>query len=42
MYEIDRITDLYNILYLNQYFGWYSETGDIAEAEAALEDELYR
>lgn len=40
MYEMDRIADLYDVLCLNRYFRWYSETGDIAEAEAALEDEL--
>ncbi|KAL4914496.1 glycosyl hydrolases family 2, TIM barrel domain-containing protein [Aspergillus aurantiobrunneus] len=39
-YETDRIADLFDVLCLNRYFGWYSETGDIAEAEATLEDEL--
>ena len=39
-YEKDRISDLFDVLCLNRYFGWYSETGDIDEAEAALEEEL--
>lgn len=39
-YELDRISDLFDVLCLNRYFGWYSETGQIEEAEAALEEEL--
>ncbi|KAL2816442.1 glycosyl hydrolases family 2, TIM barrel domain-containing protein [Aspergillus cavernicola] len=39
-YELDRISDLFDVLCLNRYFGWYSQTGDIEEAEAALENEL--
>ncbi|KAL2867789.1 glycosyl hydrolases family 2, TIM barrel domain-containing protein [Aspergillus lucknowensis] len=39
-YKVDRITDLFDLICLNRYFGWYSETGDLEEAEAALEEEL--
>ncbi|GKZ24783.1 hypothetical protein AbraIFM66951_001997 [Aspergillus brasiliensis] len=39
-YEVDRISDLFDVLCLNRYFGWYSQTGEIEEAEAALEQEL--
>ncbi|OQE28654.1 hypothetical protein PENSTE_c003G01166 [Penicillium steckii] len=39
-YELDLISDLFDVDCLNRYFGWYSETGDLEEAEAALEKEL--
>ncbi|KAL4926422.1 glycosyl hydrolases family 2, TIM barrel domain-containing protein [Aspergillus undulatus] len=39
-YETDTISDLFDVLLLNRYFGWYSFTGDLGEAEAALESEL--
>lgn len=39
-YESDRITDLFDFICLNRYFGWYSQTGDLEEAELALEEEL--
>jgi beta-glucuronidase len=38
--ELDKISDLFDVTCINRYFGWYSETGDLAEAEAALEKEL--
>ena len=31
---------MFDVDCLNRYFGWYSETGDFEEAEAALEKEL--
>ena len=40
-YGKDRISDLFDVLCLNRYYGWYTQTGDIAEAEAALEAELH-
>ncbi|BCR84878.1 uncharacterized protein ACHE_20336A [Aspergillus chevalieri] len=40
-YKVDTISDLFDVLCLNRYFGWYSETGQIDEAEAELEKELY-
>lgn len=39
-YELDRISDMFDVLCLNRYFGWYTQTGEIEEAEAALEKEL--
>ncbi|KAJ5322734.1 hypothetical protein N7452_011023 [Penicillium brevicompactum] len=39
-YKTDQISDLFDVSCLNRYFGWYSETGDLEEAEAALEEEL--
>lgn len=40
-WKLDKISDLFDVTCLNRYFGWYSETGDLAEAEAALEEELH-
>jgi beta-glucuronidase len=36
----DVISDLFDVLMLNRYHGWYAQTGDLAAAERALEDEL--
>jgi beta-glucuronidase len=36
----DIITDLFDIVMLNRYYGWYAHTGDLAAAERALEAEL--
>lgn len=36
----DVISDLFDVLMLNRYYGWYVNTGDLAAAEQALEDEL--
>jgi beta-glucuronidase len=38
--QLDKISDLFDVTCINRYFGWYSQTGDLAEAEAALEKEL--
>jgi beta-glucuronidase len=37
----DVITDLFDVVMLNRYYGWYVHTGDIAAAERALEAELH-
>jgi beta-glucuronidase len=34
------ISDLFDVMLLNRYFGWYAQTGDIVTAEQALEGEL--
>jgi beta-glucuronidase len=34
------ITDLFDVILLNRYYGWYVNTGDLASAELALETEL--
>ncbi|OBT78442.1 hypothetical protein VF21_00940 [Pseudogymnoascus sp. 05NY08] len=39
-YLTDKISDLFDVLCLNRYYGWYTETGDLAEAEAALTTEM--
>ncbi|KAJ5158805.1 uncharacterized protein N7500_008456 [Penicillium coprophilum] len=39
-FKTDLIADLFDVSCLNRYFGWYSETGELGEAEAALEEEL--
>ena len=36
----DLITDLFDVIMLNRYYGWYIATGDLAAAERALEAEL--
>jgi beta-glucuronidase len=36
----DVCSDLFDVLMLNRYYGWYVNTGDLAAAERALEAEL--
>jgi beta-glucuronidase len=38
--ERDTISDLFDVLCLNRYFGWYVDTGDLGAAERALEQDL--
>jgi beta-glucuronidase len=38
--ELDVVSDLFDVLLLNRYFGWYVFTGDLETAERALEAEL--
>ena len=38
--ERDVVSDLFDVLLLNRYFGWYVYTGDLEAAERALESEL--
>lgn len=38
--ENDRIADLFDVLGLNRYHGWYMSNGDLATAEITLEAEL--
>jgi beta-glucuronidase len=35
-----RVTELADVVMVNRYYGWYSEPGDLAAAERALEAEL--
>jgi beta-glucuronidase len=37
---VDKISDLFDVLCLNRYYGWYVDTGDLAAAEIHLEAEL--
>ena len=36
----DTIADLFDVLSINRYYGWYVFTGDLATAERVLEQEL--
>ncbi len=36
------ISELFDVLLLNRYYGWYTDTGDLETAEAKLDDELRR
>jgi beta-glucuronidase len=36
----DLVADLFDVICLNRYYGWYVNTGDLAAAEAGLETEL--
>ncbi|KAF3018984.1 hypothetical protein E8E14_012574 [Neopestalotiopsis sp. 37M] len=38
--EKELVTDLFDVLCLNRYFGWYSQMNDLATAEKVLEKEL--
>ena len=38
--ESDTITDLFDVVCLNRYFGWYTQSANLAKAERALESEL--
>ena len=38
--EKDVLTDLFDVVMLNRYYGWYVNTGDLAGAERGLEAEL--
>ena len=38
--DVDVITDLFDVVMLNRYYGWYVEPGDLAAAERGLEAEL--
>jgi beta-glucuronidase len=39
-FEQDLIADLFDVMCLNRYYGWYVDTGDLAAAELHLEAEL--
>jgi beta-glucuronidase len=38
--DVDVITDLFDVVMLNRYYGWYVHAGDLAAAERALEAQL--
>jgi beta-glucuronidase len=38
--DLDVITDLFDVVMLNRYYGWYVEPGDLAAAERRLEAQL--
>jgi beta-glucuronidase len=37
---VDKIADLFDVICLNRYYGWYVNTGDLVAAEQGLEAEL--
>ncbi|MGN9846057.1 beta-glucuronidase [Nonomuraea sp. H19] len=39
-HENDRLADLFDVLCINRYYGWYIATGDLATAETYLEHDL--
>lgn len=39
-YDKDLISDLFDVLCLNRYYGWYMQMGDLEAAEIKLEEEL--
>ncbi|MEV0642397.1 beta-glucuronidase [Streptomyces sp. NPDC050619] len=39
-HENDRIADLFDVLCINRYYGWYVATGDLATAQTYLEGDL--
>ena len=38
--DLDVVTDLFDVVMLNRYYGWYATPGDLVTAEVALESEL--
>src|ERR1700722_2000580 len=38
--DADMVTDLFDLICVNRYYGWYAESGDLATAERDLEAEL--
>ena len=38
--DVDLITDLFDVVMLNRYYGWYVDAGDLAAAERSLEAQL--
>jgi beta-glucuronidase len=38
--DVDVITDLFDVVLLNRYYGWYVAAGDLPAAERALDDEI--
>lgn len=38
--ELEKITDFFDVIMLNRYYGWYVNTGNLADAEKALREEV--
>jgi beta-glucuronidase len=38
--DVDVLTDLFDVVLLNRYYGWYAHAGDLAAAERALDEEV--
>ncbi len=39
-HDTDAIADLFDVLSINRYYGWYQDTNDLVAAEAHLEEDL--
>jgi beta-glucuronidase len=39
-FDNDRLADLFDVICLNRYYGWYADTGDLETAALRLETEL--
>ncbi|TRW44480.1 beta-glucuronidase [Georgenia yuyongxinii] len=40
--DVDRLAQYSDVIMINRYYGWYSDSGDLEAAEAALEAELHQ
>ncbi|VEI12721.1 beta-glucuronidase [Trueperella bialowiezensis] len=38
--DVEKITDFFDVIMLNRYYGWYFQTGHLGDAEAGLRREL--
>lgn len=38
--DVEQITDLFDVIMLNRYYGWYLDNGNLADAEADLRAEI--
>ncbi|MDY5589711.1 MAG: beta-glucuronidase [Arcanobacterium sp.] len=38
--EVEQVTDFFDVIMLNRYYGWYVNTGNLADAEASLRAEI--
>jgi beta-glucuronidase len=38
--DVDVLTDLFDVVLLNRYYGWYVHPGDLPAAERALDEEI--
>ena len=38
--DVDVLTDLFDVVMLNRYYGWYADAGDLPAAERALDAEI--
>ena len=38
--DLDVLTDLFDVVMLNRYYGWYTSSGDLATAEIELDAEI--
>lgn len=39
-YDIDLLTEFFDVISLNRYYGWYVQTGDLKDAELFLREQI--